>query len=60
MYMPRISYRCRSEPQIAVEVTSTIASVGFADRRIRDLIHPHVALALPDHGPHDAASLRVR
>src|SRR5690606_41527319 len=26
------SYRCRSEPQIAVEVTSTIASVGSSMR----------------------------
>ena len=28
MYMPSTSYRCRSEPQIAVEVIRTIASVG--------------------------------
>ena len=27
-YMPSTSYRCRSEPQIAVEVIRTIASVG--------------------------------
>src|SRR5690606_35706494 len=29
---PSTSYRCRSEPQIAVEVTSTIASVGSSMR----------------------------
>jgi hypothetical protein len=28
MYIPRTSYRCRSDPQMAVEVIRTIASVG--------------------------------
>ena len=31
-YMPRTPYRCRSEPQIAVDVTRTIASVACSMR----------------------------
>ena len=47
------SSRCRSEPQMAVEVIRTIASRGSSDLGVGDGVDADVALAVPAECFHD-------